>query len=295
MKTKSLSFLLMLPLLYLASCSKNALNETPEETSQVVSKDEITTSGVTTLNVDDPSLVFVEYVGGQYISSYEGGITFGPTLPHPIDDPTGIYDGYPISTITYVNWTLNPSAPVPYAINEAYFSMLQPTFPSSGITGEAATIQAIQDYQTALNSISQNATLTHEEKVQQANALASPQITAVATGGGGVKRVSGLLVRDHLSPTQMSVVNERYVRPTITSPGKLVGVAFKSGYRIEMYAPTASTSGPVTSVKVTYSNVVQTVASFNVSYSGTFESYHTIGSVTLSSGQVFAIDNYLEP
>jgi hypothetical protein len=287
MKTRTLSFLLM-PALFLASCSKSIVRETPDEKISTPPEE------VTTFNVEDPSKVFVEYVGGQYISSYEGGLTFGPTLPHPIDDPTGIYDGYPIPTITYVNWTLNP-APVSYAIDGAYFSMLQPTFPTSGITGAEATISSIHNYQVALYNILQNATLTQEQKKQQANALPLPQITAVASGGGEVRRVSGLLVRDHLSPTRMSVVNEKYTPPAITSPGKSVGVVSKNGYQVRMYAPVESTSGPVTTVTVTYAGAAQTVASFDVNYSGTWESYHTIGSVTLSNGVVLLIDNYLEP
>ncbi|MDF2191708.1 hypothetical protein [Paraflavitalea sp. CAU 1676] len=289
MKKQILSCVLLISALYLQSCTKSVEKEAPLEEIKSATPEERET-----LSVQDPSKVFVEYVNGQYVTSYQGGLTFGPTLPHPIDDPTGVYDGYQIPTIEFLNWTLNAAA-LPYTLDGAYFSMLQPTFPSSGITGEAATISSIETYHSALYDIWQNATLTHTQKVQQANAVATPTITAVASGGGEVKRVSGLLIRDHESPTKMSVVNEKYMVPTVTGTDKIVGVVNTGGYRIDMFAPSSSTAGPVTRVTVEYLTSPRTVASYNITYSGTWESYHTVGTLTLSNGTVFNINHYLEP
>ncbi|GAO45599.1 hypothetical protein [Flavihumibacter petaseus] len=247
--------------------------------------------------------VFVTYSGGQYISSFQGGITFGATLPHPTDDPSGIYDGYPIPTIDYVNWTINP-APCPTTVNGQFFTILEPTFPSSVISNTEQTLQAYDSYFDQIKAIHNTTTYVvngvtfpadNTWKSNQVAALQYPQVTATVTGGGGIKTVTGQLIRDHLSPTKMSVISEKYVPSSSTSSTKVVGVAFHGAYRVTCYAPSGSSSGPVTSVLVTSSGVTQTVASFSINYTNpSLGVYQTIGSITLQNGTVIVINDTME-
>ena len=292
MKThQSLIWLTCLNVIFLFSCSK----ETVQKSAEGVEAKPATKSSTLKQRPIGGATTFVTFEGGNYISSLGDGITFGNTLPHPINDPTGIYDGYPIPTIVYVNWTLN-AAPVPYQINGAYFSIIEPTFPTSGITGEAATLASISAYQTQVNKINTDPTKPLLADRQAAiTALAPPVITAVASGGGGVKIVSGLLIQDHNSPTRMSIVNQKYVTPEMAGPKLFVGYTSISPYKFYFYAPVGSTGGAVTSITVTQNGAAILPSAHNLTYSGNEnDGFHTIGTVTMGT-TVYNINSWLYP
>ena len=97
MKRKTpLAYLSIISAFLLVSCSKT---ETQEPTAQSLDRLNVDAATMAAAASSPSNKYFVEYADGKYISTYGGGITFGTSLPHPIDDPTGIYDGYPYDRI----------------------------------------------------------------------------------------------------------------------------------------------------------------------------------------------------
>jgi hypothetical protein len=181
------------------SCSKERTSDT-KQTPPTGIGNEIGTVAQSAPDNSSKQWVTVSSSGsfaGQYISSYGGGITFGTNLPHPIDsDPNGYYDGQPIPTIEYVNWTLN-NAPIEYVVNGAYFLLIEPTFSSDDI----AMRKRVDDYKKDVDKYFADTTGT----------VPYPVPIGTSTGsGGGVKELRGMLIRDHTSPTLMAVCSDKY-------------------------------------------------------------------------------------
>lgn len=208
MKQTRIQFPLILGLVCITifSCKKEKITKSEIKAEEVTERSN---------SLQDQTKVFVSISNGNYISSYGGGITFGTNLPHPTSlDPNGYQDGQPIPTIDFVNWTLN-SAPITYVINGAYFNLLEPTFPTSGLQVSASSLKALRDYDEACRKISSDTTKTYEQKRVALAELPNPTIFSTYGTSGDFKVVSGLLITDHLSTTKMSVVSEKYI-PTST-------------------------------------------------------------------------------
>jgi len=305
---KIAAFFSGIAVLAVSSCTKAPLNEHASQTTpgQFVAqhqKNQIVPSGN---GLNEPSLVQVTVGGsgtysGQFISSYSaGGVTFGATLPHPIDDPAGIYDGYPIlGGIGYVNYMVS-SSPCNTIINGAYFTIFEPTLPTTGLTVAESTVNSIAAYDNALNAIFQepySATVTQATKNAQVANVPSPSINVTVDGPGTYIVVRGLLIRDHTSPTMMSIVTDKFVTPPVTSPAEMIGQQIVNGYTCSMYAPFNSpSSGPIASVSVKYSGNPVSVMGFSLSYTGDDNfGYHTVGTITITGGTVLNIDSWLYP
>ena len=273
------------------SCKKEVTAEKPlQEGNTIKTPDAV----INQLPGIENSKRHVLFSGGEYISTYGDGITFGTSLPHPTDDPTGVYDGYPIPTIGSVNW-IGGSWVCPGTWSEGYFSILVPTFPASGVISAEANIDAFHDFQHEIFKINTDPNLNILQKELKIEALPEPE-RIVKVEQGDMIRVAGLLIRDHTSPTGMSVIDEKYITPPVEGSLKTVGFAIKGVYRCTMKAPTSSTSGPVTSVKVTNGGVTVPLERYSLTYSGNIDiGFHTIGTITLASGLVLNIDDYLYP
>lgn len=274
------SSLLLISTCLLFSCSKDA----DFKDSRAVSATEVS-------QIVDGSSVWVTLTSnGEYISSYGNGITFSTVLPHPIGDADGVNDGTPISSIEYVNWTLN-TAPVTAVISGPYFTLFEPTFPTTAIQITNNYLKARDTYQKQILQI--NTTIlnpntgdpyTQQEKKDMIAAIPVPSISGnVSPSSDYVKIVSGLLIQDHTSPTRMSVVDQKFVAPV---PVKLVGACrIQTLYNLTMYAPQSTTGGAVTKViaKNTAGTIIN-VQSFNIQYTSNADgTYHTQGTVTINS------------
>lgn len=287
MKKLSILISLFCIILIISSCKK-VVNEQPTITSNGISLS---------------SKVWVTYSSGKYISTYGvGGVNFGNSLPHPTDaDPTGIHDGEPILNITSVDSQTFPGSPG--TINGAYFSFIIPTMPGSMILNANPTLQSLSDYQAQIYSITivhlspeQQALLGKTEaqwKNEQISQIPPPTITATTSTGGSVIVVRGLLIRDHTSPTGMSIISDQYVPPVVTNRyqvGKATNLNANK-YTVLMWSSTQNLSGTVSSVSVAKGTTGVPVSSFNITYTNDGVYFISNGYILLSSGERINIVN----
>ncbi len=215
---------------------------------------------------------------GNYTASYEVGIFFGSYLPHPTgSDPYGIYDGEPIPIPGAVGWLSSPGASW-NTVDGPYFDLFLPTI--SGSPTEAAMLA----YSDSVNAYFADTTGT----------VADPIPLGTTTGASnGVVEARGMLVRDHTSPTLMSVCNDTY---KYTPPGYLLGAIFsKSPYTIYIYGPTL-TSGTVSKIVLLNSGSVIATSAYSLTYAINSDgsSYHIVGTITITSGNVLTINDDIQ-
>jgi hypothetical protein len=205
----------------------------------------------------------------EYLSGYGGGITFGTDFQHPTTiDPTGATDGQPIVEWTYVSFQ-EPVSTIYFTKNGAKFALVQPKLPSP------PTATQITKYFDDLNKY-------WDDKTGTVRPPTWPN------GSSGVIEIRGMVVRDHASPSNASVVADTYV---YTAPPVLLGNMTKNGYTFTLYRTSNYQSGSVT--KVTVQNSASTVTSFSLTYTidSTGNYYHVIGSMRLSNGSVISVDD----
>lgn len=273
---KSFLILLITAGAVISSCSKKDTGSGEEQQKTdygVASRKKIRSQSNVIARLPDGYVNVILSSNNEYVSSYGGGITFGTSLPHPItSDPNGMHDGEAIPTIDFVNWTLN-SAPVPYTINGAYFVVLEPYFPA------AVTSAQVQQYFVSLRNYWSDTTGT----------VARPTPLGSTSGSGGVKEVKGILVRDHSSPTLMSVCPDTWKGNMLE-----VGTLYSGSYVITVYGPTYI-NGTANKVKVTQNGTLVSVTSFSINYYGSESGnyLHMTGSILLTNGTTISIDNDL--
>jgi len=217
---------------------------------------------------------------GVYISAYGGGISFGNSQPHPTTpDPSGIYDGQPIS-VNYVGWQSSSSGSPYSTINGGYFSILESTSPG------AVTVDQLSKYFKSLQNY-----------YKYPDSIAYPAPLGSTTGAGGVKEVRGILVRDHTSPTFMSVMPDTYVYVDPNTPGKgdsYYGDLVRDGYIISFYGPT-SISGTVSKVIIKYNGADVVPTSFSLTYliNRTTGGWTIKGNIKMPDGTVILVNDEL--
>lgn len=217
---------------------------------------------------------YVTYSSGIYTTSfglYGGGVNFGPNLPHPTtSDPSGIHDGEQIPTIESVSFNTTPTLQT--SVNGAYFSAITPLF------GTPPTDEQIRVYFRDLN-------------IYWLDPASNPRPTLLGNpqGSNGVKEIRGLLVRDHNSPTQMSVVDDTYI-PQSASTTTFIGLGNtnKSGYMIVFWGPTA-TSGTVN--KITVNGSMSSVSTYSLTYVKIAGGYSINGNIKLVNGTILSFVN----
>lgn len=208
-----LSFCILLVGMFSTSCNKALENSEPKRET-VVKK---------VANI--PGQYSPQYVilaqNGEYTSSYGAGITFSATFPHPIIvDLSGATDGEPV--VGYQNVAYQNVPTLSSTIDGARFAIVQPTFPN------AVTMTQVGEYLTALNAYWDDKTGT----------VPMPPPLASSYGSGGVIEVRGMVVRDHNSPTNVSVVSDTY---HYTAPPVLLCNLYKSGYLFTFYGTLSDT------------------------------------------------------
>ncbi|WP_147313809.1 hypothetical protein [Deminuibacter soli] len=238
------------------------------------------TSGGTVARQAEPNRVWINQdANGNYYTTYgyNGGITFGSILPHPLDsDPGGIYDGAPIPTVNSVN-SITPPDAAWGNVNGEYFDVLIPTFPG------AVTQDQVSDYFDKLNKY-------YNSLDDAPGSVAYPAPLASSNGSGGVIEVRGKVVRDHTSPTGMSATKDT---DPYTPPGFLLGAVKKAPYGIQFYGASVTTGGNVMKINIT-------AAGSNIAYSGYSLTYtidatqtyaHVTGTITITAGNVLTIND----
>lgn len=260
-----------------SSCSKNLKDGTfaAGTTASSVPK-------VTPLSVPNDKINITMQSDGNYISGYGGGIRFGTNLPHPTTpDPSGAHDGEAGAEIQYVNWSLNPDD-VYSTYSGGYFDILEPTFPG------AVTIDQVHTYFNKL-------------AVYYAGTGDRPAPIGSTTGSGGIKEVSGLIIRDHTSPTLMSIVADSY-KPVVSTGAAnvLIGDTFRGSYDFDFYVRTLYAGNTVDRVQVLLNNAdvtSTTLKSYALTQtvSADHSHFHVVGSITLKNGTVYSIDDDVWP
>lgn len=211
---------------------------------------------------------------GTYTASFGGGITFGSTFIRPTDpDPTGIHDGEAIASISYVNDLTQDGME---ATNGPFFDILVPTALGWGtMLDTAAAYQShILDY-----------------FISTADPIAPPYVYPKPTLGAlGAKvqvEITGVLVRDHTSPTGVTVMPATYT-PTINH--LLIVSTLKNGYTVQIYGPATTDNGrsyKANRVIVKNSSGTQLVVTgINISYvyNAVTQTYLVNGNVVFSNG-----------
>ena len=128
-----------------------------------------------------------------------------------------------------------------------------------------------------------------------------PSHIGTPTGGGGVLEIEGMVVRDHTSPTNVSVVSIDYVyTPPVTPPSGgssnlFLGTLVKDGNTFDLYgAPGQTIIGQVISIVATNSSGAIFSAPASLTYLLNYEGdqYHLTGQIKI--GRNFTpIDDYI--
>ncbi|MDJ1479007.1 hypothetical protein QNI16_00850 [Cytophagaceae bacterium YF14B1] len=217
---------------------------------------------------------------GEYVSSYGGGIKFGKSLIRPtVVDQTGNTDGEPISGFSNGLVTFQNFPTLSSMVNNEKFVAIEPTFPN------AITIDEIIKYFGDLKAYWSD----------QSGIVERPKPIGSTTGSGSVYEVRGMVVRDHTSPTNASVVPDTYVyTPGTTTPptgGLYICFMTLNGYALQFYGSNY-TSGKISKILVTNSSTV-TVSSFSIRYKSVIDGYELTGTATLSNGTTLTFTNTL--
>jgi hypothetical protein len=224
---------------------------------------------------------------GEYVSSYGTGITFGANFPHPITvDATGLTDGEPAGGFDFVGFR---DVPTLYStIQGNKFAMVQPAFPSGPSADQIyAYFNALRFY-WAYGYWSGNY---------------HPDPLGSATGGGGTIEIRGQVVRDHTSPTNVSITSDEYVYtpPPTNTPGQTgtfpLGTLVKNGYTIKFFGPLGyPQSGTVSKIEVKDANGAPVSAvpmgiNYIMNYEG--DQYHLTGKIKLPGAVFLQLDDYI--
>jgi hypothetical protein len=221
----------------------------------------------------------------EYVCSYGTGITFGANFPHPITvDATGLTDGEPAGGFDFVGFREVPTLYFTIANNK--FDLVQPAFPG----GPSANDIYAYFYGLRLYWLGSGA------NAERPNPLGN------ATGGGSTIEIRGQVVRDHTSPTNVSVISDDYVyTPPVNNPNPgsstfPLGELHKNGYTFSLFGPSGSpTSGTVVSVTAKNANGATVSAiPLNVHYTMNYagDQYHLTGSIKVY-GAIIPVDDYI--
>jgi len=229
---------------------------------------------------------YIQLEDGEYTSVCDYvPLTLGVTFPHPtIVDQSGVTDGEPIIGYDFID-----SRDWPGSLNKivgARFSMILPTGDFDPVT-----IDEIRSYHNAL----QIYWLALEVSDDQSG-LIRPVLNTSNQGFTPIE-VTGIVVRDHESPTNASVIwddNYVYESPALPNPGNgiFLGTLQKNGFSIKFYAnadePGEISIGTVSSVEVrNTSNTIVSAIPLSIKYTLNYDldKYHMKG--TLKIGTTF--------
>ena len=275
----------------ICSCSKDA-EVTPSKPSTVVSPASNSLQTSNTTNARLPSGVYniVKDANGEYVCSY-GSITFGTNFVHPTTvDATGATDGEPINSWDFVSYQSGITTLASIQVGSK-FSVIQPKI------GPPPTQAELSAYRTAVSKYINDPSL--------------PMPVLSTSSGGQVIEIKGMVIRDHTSPTNASVVSgwdyvytpSTSTTPSPTKPLSKIPLGFlkKSGYGIFFYRGKVSSESAGDVSSVTVNNTAGTsVAVRNFSLTYTLDSakiyYRIVGTLELSNGTAIPInDNVIEP
>jgi len=221
----------------------------------------------------------IQLENGEYRSICDlVGVTLGATFPHTtIVDPTGITDGEPIP-IDFIDSQDNPGCTA--LIVGGKFSMIIPTSFADLDQSE------IDEYFDDLREFWEDETGT----------VAHPALPTTGNGTSPIE-VTGLVVRDHESPTNASIISDetyQYIPPSIPSPNPgpspntiFLGILQKNGYSIKFYGKSGFvTSGTVTQVEVRNSaNTIVGGVPLTIKYALNYDldEYHMKGTLKIGT------------